>query len=108
VLKKLSGRMSGGLRGTDTAARIGGDEFAWILPNVAGRAAAERTIAARLRALREPFEAEHERIEVSASAGVALYPRDGHDVDTLMRHSDAAMYAAKREGRTLAFYAARR
>ena len=108
VLKTLSARMTSGGRATDTIARIGGDEFAWILPHVAGRAAVQRTVAYRLRSLREPFEIDHVGIEVSAAAGVAMYPLDGHDADVLMRHADGAMYSAKREGRTLAFYAAHR
>jgi diguanylate cyclase (GGDEF)-like protein/PAS domain S-box-containing protein len=107
VLADLSGRLSGGLRATDTAARIGGDEFALILPRIAGRDAVERMVRARMRAIHQPFEVGTERLELSVSAGIALYPRDGRDCDTLLRRSDAAMYSAKRENRGLAFYAAR-
>jgi diguanylate cyclase (GGDEF)-like protein/PAS domain S-box-containing protein len=104
VLKELSGRLSTGLRATDTAARIGGDEFAWILPRVAGRQAVQRMVRQRLRAFREPVQVDKGRIDVTFSAGAAIYPQDGKDVDTLMRHADSAMYSAKREGRNLAFY----
>jgi len=99
LLRELAGRLRAGLRATDTAARIGGDEFAWVLPKVAGRRAAERMVRKRLKALQVTFSIDLECIEVRVSAGVALYPDDGRDVDTLMRFGDSAMYSAKREGR---------
>lgn len=108
LLKQLGVRLGTGLRATDTAARLGGDEFAWILPRVAGRQAVERMARRRLRQLQQPFDIGKRRIELRLSAGIALYPHDGRDADTLMRHADAAMYAAKREGRGLVFYPTRK
>ncbi|HEV2033823.1 MAG TPA: diguanylate cyclase [Candidatus Dormibacteraeota bacterium] len=99
LLRELAGLLRAGLRATDTAARIGGDEFAWVLPNVAGRRAAERMVRKRLKSLQVTFSIDNECIEVRVSAGVALYPDDGRDVDTLMRFADSAMYSAKRAGR---------
>ncbi len=97
LLKALAVRLQAGLRATDTAARIGGDEFAWVLPGVAGRQAAERMVRKRLNALQVTFANESERLTVTVTAGIALYPDDASDVDTLMRLADAAMYLAKRK-----------
>src|SRR5690348_234774 len=90
VLKKMAARLRDGLRASDTAARLGGDEFAWILPGIAGRAAAQATVRARLAAAGR-------RTGVRCSAGIAVFPDDGADADTLLRHADAALYAAKRK-----------
>jgi len=106
-LKELGVRLGAGLRGTDTVARIGGDEFGWVLQQVAGQAAVERMVRKRIRALEQPVQADRTQIAVAVSAGISLYPRDGKDLDTLMRHADAAMYTAKREGRGLAFFPTR-
>jgi diguanylate cyclase (GGDEF)-like protein/PAS domain S-box-containing protein len=108
LLKQWAGRLSSGLRATDTAARIGGDEFAWILPRVAGSEAVERMARRRLRALLEPFKVGKRSVEIGVSTGIALYPDDGRDADTLMRHADSAMYAAKRHGGGLVFYPSRK
>ncbi len=104
LLKGIASRLQEGLRATDTAARIGGDEFAWILPRVAGRVAAERMVRKRIAGLQRSFSVRKETIQVGVSAGIAMYPGDGRGVDALMRHADSAMYSAKREGRGLVFY----
>jgi diguanylate cyclase (GGDEF)-like protein/PAS domain S-box-containing protein len=96
VLKEVGRRLVEGLRATDTAARIGGDEFAWILPQVASREEARRTVRKRVAGLEEPIELDGMTMDPTISAGVALYPDDGADADTLMREADAAMYAIKR------------
>ena len=98
VLKQLASRLATGLRATDTVARLGGDEFAWILPRISGREAAERMVRKLMRALKRSFSTGGHRIEVAISAGIALYPDDGENSAMLMRHADAAMYAAKRAG----------
>ena len=103
VLKIVAARLSAGMRATDTAARIGGDEFAWILPRVASRRAVDRMIHKRLGAARDPIVAGGEKVDLGVSAGIAMYPDDGRDADALIRHADAAMYAAKRSGRALVF-----
>ncbi len=108
LLKQWAGRLSSGLRASDTAARIGGDEFAWILPRVAGGQAVERMARRRLRVLLEPFAIGRRSVELGVSAGIALFPDDGRDADTLMRHADSAMYAAKRQGGGLAVYSSRK
>ncbi|HET9781496.1 MAG TPA: sensor domain-containing diguanylate cyclase [Candidatus Dormibacteraeota bacterium] len=96
VLKEVAGRLRLGLRATDSAARLGGDEFAWILPRVSSRRSVEGMVRRRLAIAQEPVSIDGEPIDVGVSAGIALYPEDGHDPDTLMRHADRAMYSVKR------------
>ncbi|HYL08929.1 MAG TPA: sensor domain-containing diguanylate cyclase, partial [Candidatus Udaeobacter sp.] len=88
VLKELGVRLGSGLRATDTAARIGGDEFAWILPRVSSRESAHRTVVKRLAHVQEPIMIHGRELQIAISAGIAVYPDDGHDPDTLMRHAD--------------------
>jgi diguanylate cyclase (GGDEF)-like protein/PAS domain S-box-containing protein len=105
LLKKLAERLRRDLRSTDTAARIGGDEFALVLPLISNRFAVERMARKRLATVQEPLTARRKMINLRVSAGIAMYPEDGRDPDTLLRHADAAMYSAKREGRSLVFHA---
>ena len=98
VLKDFAVRLAAGLRTTDTAARLGGDEFAWILPRVADRTTAGRMVRTLLGRVNGCASIDGHQIEVSASTGMALYPDDGDDVDTLMRQADRALYSAKRDG----------
>jgi diguanylate cyclase len=102
VLSELGVRVGSGLRATDTAARIGGDEFAWILPRVPSRESVHRTVEKRLAAAQQPLVVHGHKLHVGISAGIAMYPADGHDVDTLMRHADAAMYRVKRHAHAVA------
>ena len=106
VLQTLGGRLREGLRASDTAARIGGDEFAWVMPRVASRRAVQSTVRRRLRAVQQPVVVRRRKITIGVSAGIALYPDDARDADTLIRHADSAMYAAKREGRDVVFHLA--
>ncbi len=98
VLKELAARLVQRLRATDTAARLGGDEFAWILPRVADPVAAERMVRKLLRTLKGSFQVDDERIEVSVSAGMAIYPDDGDGVRALLRKADHGLYSAKQAG----------
>ncbi len=86
-------------------ARLGGDEFLVMLPNLESdthaAAAAERVI----RALREPMQFQRNSLVVTPSVGIAIYPRDGADAQTLLRNADLAMYFAKRKSPgTYAFF----
>jgi diguanylate cyclase (GGDEF)-like protein/PAS domain S-box-containing protein len=96
LLRRMSARLRQGMRSTDTAARIGGDEFAWILPRVTGRPAAQRMVRKRLAAVQGGISIDRQKIDIGVSAGIAMYPDDGRDADRLIRHADAAMYATKR------------
>jgi diguanylate cyclase (GGDEF)-like protein/PAS domain S-box-containing protein len=96
VLREVAGRLRLGLRATDSAARLGGDEFAWILPRVTSRRSVEAMVRRRLAVAQEPINLEGQQIDVGVSAGIAMYPDDGHDPDMLMRRADRAMYSVKR------------
>ena len=99
VLLEMSSRLRSCVRADDTVARLGGDEFSIILselrrPEDAGRVA-EKIIAA----VQHPMTVNGVPIEVSTSIGIALYPVDGIDPESLLRNADSAMYRAKEAGR---------
>jgi diguanylate cyclase (GGDEF)-like protein/hemerythrin-like metal-binding protein len=98
VLQRIASRLLACLRDNDTAARVGGDEFAVLLPILKMRADAA-AIAQRLTELaRQPIDLGTVEVEVGASAGIAIYPEHAGTVDQLLAAADAALYAAKRHG----------
>ena len=82
-----------------TVSRFGGDEFTVVLEKVPNRAGAAVVAERLLAALQSPIEIDGHEVFAGASIGIAMYPEDGPDVDTLLRRADAAMYAAKGRGR---------
>lgn len=99
VLRSIAERLRGCVRESDTVARLGGDEFILLFSDATDESAAV-TVAEKVIATvtaRLPIEGSTHR--VGCSIGIALYPRDGEDADSLMRHADAAMYGAKRLGK---------
>jgi diguanylate cyclase (GGDEF)-like protein/PAS domain S-box-containing protein len=107
LLQQIASRLEGLLRVSDTVARLGGDEFA-ILP-VVGMGGEDGATTARkvLQGLEHPFVVDGRDVRITASIGIAVYPTDGQDAPTLMRHADAAMYVAKRARCGYAVYAPR-
>ncbi|PNY79261.1 sensor domain-containing protein [Deinococcus koreensis] len=99
LLQLVSTRLGRLLRETDTVSRQGGDEFVLLLAEVQDNHAVRRIIDRVVTALAEPYDLDGQLLTVTFSIGIALCPDDGQDVDTLMKHADAAMYVAKREGR---------
>jgi len=107
LLHDLGARLRGVLRETDTLARLGGDEFGVVLPH--DRDAHLVEVVERMQgALGEPFELQDLELSVGASMGIARYPRDGEDVDTLIKHADVAMYVAKERRGGYSFYESER
>jgi two-component system CheB/CheR fusion protein len=105
LLCQVADRLKGLTRDSDTVARLSGDEFTLLLEEVSSRNAVEATAQKLLGVLAEPFEVRTGQVFVSASIGIAMYPRDGDDVDTLLRFADLAMYRSKDAGRNqLHFY----
>ncbi|MDP3534709.1 MAG: sensor domain-containing diguanylate cyclase [Halomonas sp.] len=97
VLCMVAQRLESCLRETDTVARMGGDEFTVLLTEIPSMEAVTHKIEQILTVLAEPLGAEFGGISMpSCSIGVACYPADGDDADTLLRHSDSAMYTAKK------------
>ena len=99
LLQTVATRIKRQLRSNDTAARLGGDEFVILLDHIAHPEDAARIARKLLDALAAPVELGGERVTVSASVGLAVYPDNGHDRDTLLRAADTAMYSAKAQGR---------
>jgi diguanylate cyclase (GGDEF)-like protein/PAS domain S-box-containing protein len=100
LLKEVAGRMVGCVRREDTVGRFGGDEFVLVLPHVDDNPQVLAPLLEKiLEAVVRPIVLEGQKMQVSCSIGVAVYPRDGRDADTLMMHADAAMYRAKESGK---------
>ncbi|HIJ64188.1 MAG TPA: EAL domain-containing protein [Rhodospirillaceae bacterium] len=100
LLRETAGRLLGCVRETDTVARIGGDEFTIIIPNLRETKDVEIVAKKILKELTEPFQVGgSEPAFVSASIGIAVTPTDATTPDSMMRYADMAMYQAKDEGR---------
>jgi diguanylate cyclase (GGDEF)-like protein/PAS domain S-box-containing protein len=100
LIKKVAERLLRALREADTVARIGGDEFVLLLPDVQEDCESISHIIERLLAvIRKPCSLGGREFTVSCSIGVSLHPGDGMDADTLLKHADIAMYQAKEAGR---------
>ncbi len=105
LLKTIALRLMGLLRGIDTVARLGGDEFLVLVPELGGPKDAVTVAQKILEAFETPFPVEEQRISITVSLGVAIYPQDGEEIDELMKKADTAMYRAKDMGRnTYQFY----
>ncbi|MEP9352070.1 EAL domain-containing protein [Xanthobacter sp. KR7-65] len=98
VLQSLARRMSGVLGPRDTVARLGGDEFAIVRQGVVGNEDALELARALTEAVREPFHIEHRQVVIGCTVGIALCPRDGDNVLSLLKSADLALYHAKRLG----------
>ncbi len=96
VLRDVATRMKQALRAHDLLARVGGDEFIVVLPGCRDIEAAQIVAEVLLNRLRSSHALPAGVMELDASVGIACFPMDGSDADTLIAHADRAMYAAKR------------
>jgi diguanylate cyclase (GGDEF)-like protein/PAS domain S-box-containing protein len=99
LLQQAAGRLTGCVRQGDTVARLSGDEFTVIIEDIADPRDAALVAHKILRLITEPFVLNDHAASISCSVGVALYPADAGDSQTLIKLADAAMYRAKRQGR---------
>ena len=99
LLKEVSRRIRAALRQSDMLARVSGDEFVMVLEDVTDEDAPEHVARKILEEVRRPFMIEGNEIHVSGSLGLAVYPEDGEDAETVLKNADAAMYHAKELGR---------
>jgi diguanylate cyclase (GGDEF)-like protein/PAS domain S-box-containing protein len=99
VLITIAERLQNAVREGDTVARLGGDEFTLLLGDLAEPQDAARIAEKLLRALDVPLDVDAGRIFPTASLGIALYPNDGRDPETLLKNADSALYRAKDLGK---------
>lgn len=100
LLQGVASRIRTEVRESDTVARVGGDEFVVILPNIASRKVAETVAQKIITAIAMPFQlgSQKEPVEIGVSIGIAIYPADANDADALIKAADRAMYKAKQVG----------
>lgn len=99
LLQQAAARLSQAVRETDTVARIGGDEFVVVLPNVGNPHYAGSIASKIVDVFSEPFRVEGHSCFVGTSIGISVFPNDTMSADELLKHADTAMYSAKEHGR---------
>ena len=99
LLQAVATRLSSCLRESDTIARWGGDEFTLLLPQISSAEDAAKSAQRLIEALKPAFHLGVHELYISSSIGIALYPHDGDDAQTLLKNADAALYRVKEHGR---------
>lgn len=99
LLKLAAHRLRACVREEDTVARLGGDEFVLLLVDQEGDGSVSQAVERLLGSMSQPYRVLGKEFVLTCSVGVALFPNDGRDVETLLKHADAAMYRAKAVGR---------
>jgi diguanylate cyclase len=99
LLQEVARRLTGVVRTIDTVARFGGDEFVLLASTIADVEDARSLAARAIEALQPPVRIARIDVHTSVSIGIAIYPTDGGSIEALLAHADAAMYAAKQQGR---------
>ncbi len=98
LLIAVAKRLVGVLREEDTVSRLGGDEFVILMENIEKPEDVENVARLIIKSLKKPFDIMGHALHISTSVGIALYPDDGEDENTLMKHADLSMYQAKKTG----------
>ncbi|TIR55359.1 MAG: GGDEF domain-containing protein, partial [Mesorhizobium sp.] len=102
LLKRVAERLQRCLRSDkDVVARFGGDEFAIIQSNIRNAVDAEKLAKRIIEVIGKPYRDKGREMHVGVSLGIALYPSDGQDADTLLTNADMALYRGKSEGRNI-------
>lgn len=104
ILKAAAERISNCVRKNDLVARLGGDEFTIVLEDVAQIEVAADISRKITQALSKPFVFLHQKLFVSASIGIAIFPEDGHSTSELLKRADIAMFKAKESGSSYCYY----
>ncbi|MDA0161021.1 EAL domain-containing protein [Solirubrobacter ginsenosidimutans] len=101
LLRQVATRLGARTRSSDLLARHGGDEFMLLLSDLDGdaRAIADHVAHELMATLEQPFTLQGHEFEIAASIGIAIHPDDGADMSDVLKHADAALYDAKRDGR---------
>jgi diguanylate cyclase (GGDEF)-like protein len=99
LLKQVAERLKAQVRKSDTIARIGGDEFNVLLPDLGHVEDCVVTARKIIHSLQKPYTIEGNEFQSSASIGISVYPDDADELDTLLRYADIALYYAKEQGR---------
>jgi diguanylate cyclase (GGDEF)-like protein len=106
LLQEVAERLKGCLRGCDTIARFGGDEFTLILDEIGPPEDCALVATRILDSFSKPFFLDVHELKITASIGISLFPRDGKDEETLLRCADEAMYKAKAKSNCFCYYQA--
>ncbi|MBC9785645.1 EAL domain-containing protein [Heliobacterium chlorum] len=99
LLQGVARRLRNSVRESDTVARLGGDEFTVLLPQIGNVEDAAKVAQKILSSLRQPWLFSGQQFCTTTSIGIAVFPTDGEEADSLMKNADAAMYRAKEQGR---------
>ncbi|MBV9254671.1 MAG: EAL domain-containing protein [Actinobacteria bacterium] len=108
LLKEVGPRLAATVSESHVVARLGGDEFAVMIPEVFDAKGAVGIANRLVAALTDPFDVQELKLHVDASVGIALYPQDADDADTLLQRADVAMYVAKDERSRVELYSSER
>jgi len=104
LLRVIARRLNNCVRDEDTVARLGGDEFMVLLPRISGASDAGRIARKIIDCLVDPISCNGHELHITTSIGISIYPHDGSDAETLIKHADISMYRAKELGRNKSVY----
>ncbi len=99
LLEAVAKRLHSAIRDGDGVARFGGDEFAILLDDIKDYSSAVTVANKLLEVIRQPFNLELKKLDITISIGISMFPHDGEDAATLLKNADAAMYLGKQDGR---------
>lgn len=99
LLKEIASRLKAAFRASDILVRLGGDEFMLVLTEITNSTQAENVAKKILTIIGKPMKIDNHKLSITGSIGMSIFPEDGQDLSTLMKHADKALYFVKSEGR---------